>query len=1534
MDPPASSPVSAACAHLDDSFGPHAGECRGGFDFTLFFEETILIIPPTGLILLVSLPRVWFMWRKAKKLTRSSHLATVKISTWIALAVLQLAALILWSRLPSPFRSRTTLAAAALTFVSSLALCSQSYVEHTRNVRPSSIINSFLLATLLFDIARARTLWLREPYAVSLDQDDDSFDINKENSLAYLAITAVVVKGFLLVIEALNKRKLLRPEYRGYGYGPEAASGIYNRSFFWWLNPLFWRGFKKGRVLDVDKRGDLPELDKHLQANYNHRRLGTAWAATVAGGTKKVKSPYALLLTAFGVLKWIVFGTIPPRAALTALMFCQPFLINRTIRLSQEPITDGSTQIGYGLIGAYSFVYVGIAVTMGQYQHKTYRTIAMVRAGLISMIYRKTSTLSLKDIDPAASMTLMSADMERIVQGWQTMHEIWSNAIEVGVAIFLLERQLGIACVVPVALSILSLLGSMVAMNFIVSRQAMWLEAIERRISATSAMLSSMKGVKMCGLKDTLMASMQKLRVDELRISKRFRKLIIWNMVFAYVTQVFAPVLTFAIFSVRARDTGDQTLDTARVFTALSLFALLSEPLASLVMSLATFLGSVGSFTRIQNFLQSDERQDPRKRDPDMSSSENSLDMALPVVDMEKPSPHAIVVEKANFGWDPEKGPILSDITMSVPWRQLTMVVGPVGCGKSVLLQSILGEIPSLSGSVHLSSTSIAYCSQSPWHMNGTIREAILGTAEYDPKWYATVLRACALGRDLKELPNGDSSRIGSGGIALSGGQSQRISLARAVYARREIVILDDVLSGLDTSTENHVFHSLLGERGIFTERKSTVLVVSSSVKRLPYAGYVVCLDPSGTVSAQGTFEELNNAGTGYVSTFSLPSRPDWNFKPEDDHFSDDDETTDVDRPKELHETDSGTSVSGSSRERISQSQSPERAPSFSSDIQSDDEADAINTLDSGRQTGDVQIYTYYIMSVGIWPTLIFVSGIVAFVFCISFPTVWVQWWAAENEIRPNDNLGYWIGLYAMFGGIAIIGLTIGCWQMIIKMVPLSGEKFHLALLKTVLSAPMSFFVKTDTGVTMNRFSQDLQLIDMELPIAALNTFTTLILCIAQMALIGVGSIYAAISFPIVLITLYLVQKFYLRTSRQIRLIDIETKAPLYSLFEESLRGIATIRAFGWQDALEKKNHTLLNRSMKPFYLMYAIQRWLTLVLDLLVAAIAVLLIILVVHLRGTVAAGGVGLALLNVIQFSQSVKLLVTFWTTLETQIGSVARIKSFTNSAVPSEDLPGEDQSPPSDWPQKGGIEIKNFTAAYNEGEAEPVLRDVTLSIAAGEKVAICGRTGSGKTCLVSSLFRMTSTHSGSISIDGIDTSTVPREDVRRRLVGVPQHPFLLKGSVRLNVDPLGQATDAQIQAALQEVKVWDMVHKLGGLGADIDSLNLSQGQKQLFCLARAIVRPGNILVLDEATSTLDGKTEEMVQRLIRRKFCDYTILAVAHRLDTIMDFDKVVVLDKGKVVEFGSPWKLVEEAGEGGMFKKLWLRSVEDDIEDVPE
>ena len=359
-------------------------------------------------------------------------------------------------------------------------------------------------------------------------------------------------------------------------------------------------------------------------------------------------------------------------------------------------------------------------------------------------------------------------------------------------------------------------------------------------------------------------------------------------------------------------------------------------------------------------------------------------------------------------------------------------------------------------------------------------------------------------------------------------------------------------------------------------------------------------------------------------------------------------------------------------------------------------------------------------------------------------------------------------------------------------MVPKSGEAFHWALLKTVLGAPMSFFSVTDTGVTVNRFSQDLMLIDMELPVAALNTFATFVLVIAQMILIGVASVYAAVAFPIILIALFFIQKCYLRTSRQLRLLDLESKSPLYSQFMETLSGLATVRAFGWQHALEQQNQHFLDESQKPFYLLFAVQRWLTLVLDLIVAATAVMLIVLVVKLRGEIDQGFVGVALLNIIMFSQSIKLLLTFWTSLETHIGSIARIKEFTEETKP-EHLPSETGTLPPSWPHQGAIEFKSVSASYKP--SEPVLRSVNLTIEAGEKVGLVGRTGSGKSSLVMTIFRMLELSGGSIIIDGLDIATLPREEIRSRLIGVPQDSFLLSGTVRLNIDPRKAKSDTAI-------------------------------------------------------------------------------------------------------------------------------------------
>lgn len=978
-------------------------------------------------------------------------------------------------------------------------------------------------------------------------------------------------------------------------------------------------------------------------------------------------------------------------------------------------------------------------------------------------------------------------------------------------------------------------------MNLVVQRQALWLEAIERRISATTKMLGSMKRIKMCGLVDILFNNLHSLRIQELKISKRFRRLLIGSMFFAYTTPVIAPVLTFMVFSLIAlRGNGESTLDTSKVFTSLSLFALLAEPLSSLIMAMSAFAGSLGCFDRIQVFLETPEHEDKRIK-PFQYDSDNGLSSQSdtsasdsigwsektsqpriasakdkPIMSIPSSDADSIRVEDGNFGWEMEKDALLSSIQIRIPQGKLTMIVGPVGCGKTTLLKAFLGEVPALSGTIKLFANDVSYCDQSPFHMNGTIRDSITAFSEYDDRWYNSILEACALDEDLRQMPLGDQTQIGSKGIALSGGQSQRLALARAAYSRHELCILDDVLSGLDMDTEQKVFHSLFGQDGLLRRQGATSILASSSSKRLPFADHIVVLNEKGRIAEQGSFMELNAAG-GYISSFELQPA-DWTVQST--------EMTNLDQVLAMNTTN-----------RIVYP----TLPPFK-------ESTETAEFEANKRTGDLAIYAYYAKSVGWFAVVTFIVAMSAYVFCISFPQIWLGWWANANAQRPNQKLGYYLGIYAMLGVMGLVSLIISCWQIVITMVPQSGENFHYRLLKTVLAAPLTFFSTTDTGITLNRFSQDLQLIDMDLPLSALNFVAAFILCIAQIVLIGVSSIYAAISFPVCFLFVYLIQKFYLRTSRQLRFLDLEAKSPLYSQFSETIAGLTTIRAFGWQRFLEAKNRHLLDQSQRPFYLLFSVQRWLQLVLDLLVAAMAIMLMSLITGLRGTLSGAYVGIALLNVILFSQNLKLVLQYWTMLETHIGAVSRIRNFISSTDP-EDTSQESTTLPPDWPAQGAIEFSSVSAGYDSSRA--VLKDLTLSIQGGEKIGICGRTGSGKSSLIMTLFRMLELRAGSIKVDGIDLSTIPRHEVRSRIIGLPQDIFLLDGSVRLNIDPYERATDKALIAALQDVRLWEGIQGKGGLDANIEDVNLSHGQKQLLCLAQALLRQSSILVLDEATS-----------------------------------------------------------------------------------
>ncbi|KAJ8611714.1 hypothetical protein MRB53_037825 [Persea americana] len=592
------------------------------------------------------------------------------------------------------------------------------------------------------------------------------------------------------------------------------------------------------------------------------------------------------------------------------------------------------------------------------------------------------------------------------------------------------------------------------------------------------------------------------------------------------------------------------------------------------------------------------------------------------------------------------------------------------------------------------------------------------------------------------------------------------------------------------------------------------------------------------------------------------------------------------------------------------------------------------------RRTGDVMIYLYYFATAGWWVVSLYLATACAYVFSVTFPSVWLQWWTNANDDYGTQRVGYWLGVYAALGGLALIMTFASSWVLLMIMVPTTARRFHSYLLQTTMRATTSFLTSTDIGGTTNRFSQDLELVDLDLPQVFETTCLYALTAIAEGVLSFVGSGYVAIAIPGVIAVVYVVQNYYLRTSRQLRFLEIEARGPLFSHFLETLSGLASVRAFGWTNEYRTRNLKALNDSQKPFYLLYTIQRWLTLVLNLTVAGIAILLVGIVTTQRHT-ATSLLGVALFNIVNFGSTLEQLITEWTQLETSIGAINRIRSYVKTTQ-SEDLDTETAPLPPSWPERGAISFNDVYASY-EGVFGDCSRreDCTLrqdrKASSSEKLKSWLTDHSGKSSLISTLLRMLELDSGRIIIDGNDLSTVSRSHVRERLNTLPQEPFFLHGSVRLNADPQHLADDETIVHALKTVGLWNIFEARGGLDSDLPEEVLSQGQRQLFCLARAMCKPSSILILDEATSryvlstrvfaasihtdrsSVDADTDATMQRIIRSEFQSQTIIAIAHKLHSIVDFDKVAMLDSGRIVEFDNPGKLLET--EGSEFKALY-------------
>ncbi|KAJ5885116.1 hypothetical protein N7495_009626 [Penicillium taxi] len=1427
---------------VENVFGPTvASSCLHGFDFTLLFEEYIFTLAPLGLVCFTAFLRIWKLQGASEKVNWSWSYAAKGLS-WLLCILCHSVLLALWTRENTP-KTKATLSTICITIGTSLVLMYLSHLEHFRSISPSTVISVFLGTTLLFDLTRLRTL----------------YSMPDSRSMTTWFAISWVIKMITLILEAREKQPLLKRKYENSPI--EATSGVLNRAFFWWLNKLLWRGSKAQLTVD-----SLPALDDNIKAASDPRLLFEKW--------NKVNTYHsnALLWTIVSHYKLDFLKGVLPRLAFTGFCFAQPFLVERVINFMTEPEHVNSVNYTYGLIAAYAFVYIGIAISFAAYEHQTNRIITMVRGSLVTLIFDKTLRMSTSVVSDSTASTLMSNDIERIASGLRETHEVYASIIEVTLALWLLARLLNMAMIASTIFVFLCLLAGVPLGVACGDSQGVWLEAVEDRVAVIAKVLGVMKNVKMTGLTETISTSLRNLRSAEIEASFQFRLYETLGVTLSYASSTLGPVFGFGAYIIIARVHDSATLTNGVAFSALALFSLLDQPLGAIVNGVEDYMAVVNCFQRIQKHLLARERIDYRLKHDSQSSLSYSLIETEFSTEPQDTKPCAII-RSLSASWAVDNEPVLKDLNLDIPSSKITMIVGPVGSGKSSFLKLLLGEIPECSGTISTSFTHAAYCSQSPWITFGTIQENIIGSLSWNQTWYNQVIKICALKSDFQQLSAGDLTKVGVLGSRLSGGQKMRVALARALYSRESVLVLDDVLTSLDRETEKIILENLFSAHGIIKRSGQTVVMATNSVHHLPFADHIIAFNENGRVIENASYQHLMNANS-HISTTSESSRP-LNTTRASDFVLDD-------------ETLQGLNI------------------------------DEEQTDDLSRRTGDLTVYFFYFQTIG-WPLLIiFLLCCVLFILSLSFPQIWLQWWTRANEQHSNQRIWYWLGIYAALGLFSLLMTFLGSWIIIMIVQPRTSRCFHEILLKTTMSATTSFLTSTDIGKTTNRFSQDLELIDSELPETLERTVNAVLSCIIEGFLVFIGSSYITVAvIPFCVLAVYYLANFYVKTSRQMRLLDIEAKAPLFSQFLEAQDGLSSIRAYGWVEDYQCRNRAALDASQRPFYLLYCIQRWLTLVLDLMVAAIAVIVIYVALYMKGSPSMNLLGITLFNIVNFSSTLQSLVSNWIQLETSIGAVARIRSYTQQTV-TENLDCETEVVARSWPQRGCVEISGLSASY-EVTSDPVLRNIDLQIHSGEKIALCGRTGSGKSSLFSALLRILEPTSGTISIDGMDISKVSRAHVRSQINTIPQQPFFLRGSIRLNANPESNATDETIIYSLRVVNLWSDIESKGGLDIDWSDELLSYGQQQLFCLARAMCKPSNLVIMDEATSSVDSETDMLMQTVIRDHFKNQTIIAIVHKLHTILDFDKVALMDNGQIVEFDTPKALLSR--EGSAFKILF-------------
>ncbi|KAF1813269.1 hypothetical protein P152DRAFT_465906 [Eremomyces bilateralis CBS 781.70] len=1512
-------------------------------------------------------------------------------------------------------------------------------------------------------------------------------DLARGLSIAEFSLTSLL---FLISLTSRKGNKVVELEYEnGIQPSKEQTASVLSLATFGWVDAIVWKGYQK-----TFEMSDVWNVSPHDKAAYviaTYRQLkkthALAWhllrffrrqlliQAAWAGLSGFLTFAPTLLLKV--ILEYVEQPSMFPRNA--AWFFVMLLFVSGCA----SALADGQTLwIGRKICIRIRAVIIGeiyskaLKRRVGNSGDKVLgqekkRADGKGGGSTMKRLVRRFTMKKSEDKKPAAVeidegivssgavINLMAVDSFKLSEICAYLHFLWAaTPVQVITAVVLLYQILGYSSIAGIGL-----MAGLLPINLLISKkfssiQKQILAATDSRINSTNEVLSNIRIIKFFAWEQRFIGQVDETRSKELGA---LRRKYMWWATAATVWSGSPIVITFLSFFIytiiEKRD-----LVPSVAFTALSLFQILRIPLDQLADMVAHVQESKVSVDRIDEFLNEAETDKYNQlHDEDEDEDDEQL----------------IGFEKGTFSWgyNPANGKFsddddtpkqddafrLMDLNVSFCPGELNVVVGPTGSGKSSLLMALLGEMTLLSGRVFLPggrsredlrpdpetglTESVAYCAQQAWLVNDTIRENILFADTYDAQRYKDVIVACSLQRDLEILDHGDQTLVGEKGVTLSGGQKQRISLARALYSHARHVLLDDVLSAVDSHTAKWIFDQAI--LGPLMYNRTCILVTHNVALCLPHAHEAIVME-NGRIVTQGTSREVINSGklsedlskSGTVSPG--PSRVASRV-PSD---------VGVDEPNDINDLARATSRD-SAATAINDSDAdgspmkPANGPPSGLDAATGTEPIEMRQgLTETKAEGGVKlaVIALYFKAMGRW----YYWVAAAFVFIAQQITsvatnVWIREWANAYTVRrtsgasaldleqdyspapntmagathfgtlsglgsclssgtcpwgipsswsgntsdhgkarshyganmlpfaSNDNKdvnpGYYLTIYAVLGLIYMF-VTLAREGVLFAGSLTASRRIHTRLIQAVSRAKFRFFDSTPLGQIMNRFSKDIEAIDQEVAPTAIGVIHCLASIITIVILISVITPAFLIAGFFISIFYFLIGKFYINSSRDLKRLESIQRSPLYQQFGETLSGMTTIRAYGDERRFIRENLAKINTHNRPFIYLWAANRWLAFRVDVVGAMVSFFTGAFVLLSVGKIDAGAAGLAMTYAVTFTENVLWFVRLYAANEQNMNSVERIKEYLDVEQEAAAIIPHTR-PPSNWPSQGSVEFIAYSTRYR-ADFDFVLKKITFKIAPGEKVGVVGRTGAGKSSLALALFRALEAEEGKILVDDVDIGLIGLQDLRENIVMVPQDPTLFTGTIRSNLDPFGLFTDEEIYASLRGVQLISETFsstaatnsparpttpavKLNAADttasssdAEIDihpsqpssvdpltaenknifrnlsspvtesGSNLSQGQRQLLCLARAMLKTPKVLLMDEATASIDYATDAKIQETIRE--LQNTTITIAHRLQTIIDYDKVLVLDKGAVIEYGDPYDLVTT--EGGTFRGM--------------